>query len=451
MVLVLGDVGRSPRMQYHALSLASTAGMHVDLIGYAGATPHENILSNDKIKLHLMKPLQWRLPRALFLIYAPIKVTYQITQLMWTLMFSASRPHYILVQNPPAIPTLLVVHLVSILRCSHLVIDWHNFGYTLMGINLGERHLLTRISYWYERVLGRGAYGNFCVTEAMRDWLRDHWGITPTVLYDRPADFFRDYSIEEHHDLFVRLHAEGALKECERKDETYNDTLTLFTEQKSQSSTAHMRPDRPALVVSSTSWTADEDFQILLDAVIECEQSFAAQGKSASPRMVVIITGKGPMKDYYMKKIAALELKFCRVLTAWLAAEDYPRLLGAADLGISLHTSSSGLDLPMKVVDMYGCRLPVCAIGFPCLHELVHHNENGMVFADEQELSEQMMELIGNFPADTKKLDSFRQELKTFQQLRWTESWTNCALPIFTADRSNAHHNHQDDQGKKNN
>jgi len=35
-VLVLGDIGRSPRMQYHASSIAKHGG-RVDIIGYHGA------------------------------------------------------------------------------------------------------------------------------------------------------------------------------------------------------------------------------------------------------------------------------------------------------------------------------------------------------------------------------------------------------------------------------
>lgn len=38
-VLVLGDIGRSPRMQYHAMSIAKHGG-RVDLIGYEGIGAH---------------------------------------------------------------------------------------------------------------------------------------------------------------------------------------------------------------------------------------------------------------------------------------------------------------------------------------------------------------------------------------------------------------------------
>ena len=51
----------------------------------------------------------------------------------------------------------------------------------------------------------------------------------------------------------------------------------------------------------------------------------------------------------YEQKMRELNLQHVVFKTLWLAASDYPLLLGSADLGISLHVSSSGLDLPMKV------------------------------------------------------------------------------------------------------
>lgn len=48
------------------------------------------------------------------------------------------------------------------------------------------------------------------------------------------------------------------------------------------------------------------------------------------PKVVVVITGKGAGKAAFEKEVERLEKKweYVRVRTAWLALEDYPRLLG---------------------------------------------------------------------------------------------------------------------------
>ncbi|RKO83400.1 glycosyl transferases group 1-domain-containing protein, partial [Blyttiomyces helicus] len=144
-----------------------------------------------------------------------------------------------------------------------------------------------------------------------------------------------------------------------------------------------------ALIVSSTSWTEDEDFSILLQALRQYEERQRTAG--GLPRLRVVITGKGPMQEAFQREVADAGLEWVKVHTAWLEAGDYPLLLGSADLGISLHTSSSGLDLPMKIVDMFGCGLPVCAADFNCISELVKHDHNGLVFHDAQELFDQLV------------------------------------------------------------
>ncbi|KAL9835351.1 chitobiosyldiphosphodolichol beta-mannosyltransferase isoform 2-T2 [Geothlypis trichas] len=186
---------------------------------------------------------------------------------------------------------------------------------------------------------------------------------------------------------------------------------------------------RPALLVSSTSWTEDEDFSVLLRALEDYER-FIEEGAEL-PALVCVITGKGPLKDYYNGLIQKLHLKHVQICTPWLEAEDYPLLLGSADLGVCLHKSSSGLDLPMKVVDMFGCCLPVCAIHFECLHELVKHNENGLIFRDSQELAEQLKMLFLGFPSLEGKLQSFRENLRESRQLRWDQSWDQTVLPLL--------------------
>lgn len=54
-ILVLGDIGRSPRMQYHAMSIAKHGG-YVDLIGYQGMLPRFDAFSISLLK-HIFKIL----------------------------------------------------------------------------------------------------------------------------------------------------------------------------------------------------------------------------------------------------------------------------------------------------------------------------------------------------------------------------------------------------------
>ena len=115
-------------------------------------------------------------------------------------------------------------------------------------------------------------------------------------------------------------------------------------------------------MISSTSWTEDEDFQVLLDALQLYGEKVCMNDKL--PRLVCAITGKGPLKEFYKQIIEESNFSNVDIVLPWLEPDDYPILVAAADLGVCLHTSSSALDLPMKVVDMFGCAVPVCAIKF---------------------------------------------------------------------------------------
>ena len=53
-VVVLGDVGRSPRMQYHAMSLRKE-GYKVDIVGYAGSAPRSELVFDSNVAIHYMK------------------------------------------------------------------------------------------------------------------------------------------------------------------------------------------------------------------------------------------------------------------------------------------------------------------------------------------------------------------------------------------------------------
>lgn len=137
---------------------------------------------------------------------------------------------------------------------------------------------------------------------------------------------------------------------------------------------------------------------------------------------------------------------------------------GSADVGICLHSSSSGLDLPMKVVDMFGCGLPVCALNFTCLRELVQPGKNGLIFKSSEELAGQLIDILRGFPSSPviKTLKAAIVESRDsssppsahhfgssadigedvggeVEWTSWADNWNGSIRPIVVGDRISQH------------
>ncbi|XP_015116791.1 chitobiosyldiphosphodolichol beta-mannosyltransferase [Diachasma alloeum] len=423
-IIVLGDVGRSPRIQYHGISFLKE-GFDVEIVGYAGSTPLEDLQRHENVRMRYLKPVPaWndRLPKLLSYVF---KTIWQSATLIFELLKNI-RSRYLMIQNPPAIPTIPICWLFCRLSATCFVIDWHNYAYTIMALSIGRENFLVKTTMFIEGYFGARADQNFCVTKAMKEDLDQKWNIKATVLYDRPPQEFKPIELPEKHNLLVKLSEKYEEFRGKEEGSTVLTEVMPYGEIK-------LRRKRPAFIVSSTSWTEDEDFSILFQALAEYEIACCSENSNL-PDLICVITGKGPLKDFWNAIIELRKWKHVKIVTPWLENEDYPKLLASADLGVCLHTSSSGLDLPMKVVDMFGCGLPVCAYNYQCLSELVKHEENSLVFTDYKDLSQQLIYWFTKFPNNIEQLEresKFRNELKAFQQMRWHGNWSTVVFPCF--------------------
>jgi beta-1,4-mannosyltransferase len=444
VVIVLGDVGRSPRMQYHALSLLQ-AGHEVSLVGYHGEQLIPALYSFSEQQLHVIR---FRVPSPKVLQYImPVYFVWRILSLslwlIWMLFVKVptrTAVDCVLVQNPPALPLLFCAYFFCWIRGINqsrrpgLVIDWHNLGYSMLKPNAFQR-----LAKAYEETMAPLADGHLTVTVAMRDFLQRNMNLPEDkmrVLYDCPPAMFQPLSFREQHEILIKLDkqlCQACPKSWYSSRPQEPDAHTLLTQHFGKDR-YESRRGRPALVTSSTSWTPDEDFGILLAALVLLDERIRKLESNLT--VLVVVTGKGPQKALYQQKMSQLALVHVAIQTVWLEPADYPKLLACADMGVSLHTSTSGLDLPMKVLDLFGCQVPVCAVDFACLSELVKDGVNGRVFETTTQLAEQLWELLEPLskspsaaPHNYGRLESYSRNLQ--KQKRWSDNWKENALPVL--------------------
>lgn len=405
-IFVMGDLGHLPRMSYHALSF-SKLEYFVNLCGYVETSPSPEVVDDVNIEIHEIAVTRnaHGLP---FMVFAAQKVFLQVFQI-WRLLFRFRGSDYILIQNPPAMPLLLVaiVFIKLFSRNTELIIDWHNLNYTILNLKFNNpRHPLVRVLKSYEKILGRFADIHITVTRQMKEFLVlefDFRSKSIITLHDRPADQFvpfEELGIDRndfisHHPLF--------------------DGVDV---------------SKYKILVSSTSFTPDEDFNVLLDALKDYDST------ANVPPIFLIVTGKGPLKAQFTARVAELAFKNVVVRSAWLSSEDYPIILSLADLAVSLHTSSSGIDLPMKIVDFFGVGVPVVTVRFPAIGELVHDGINGLITKDKAEVAEsrEIHRLLVDAFTQPQLLATIKAGALKESEVRWDDNWNKKMKKSFEYD-----------------
>lgn len=394
-------------MQMHALALARS-GVQVRLVGCPGTPVFPAVEVHPRISVRFIggrrqaagQRTNW------FLLRAMLRAGAQAMRLLGALLFPGARPDIILVQNPPSIPTLVIALAAARIRRARLVIDWHNFGWAMLGLKIGDGHPIVRLARRYEWNIGRRAELHFCVSKAMAAALLAEGAVERAiVLCDAPPEILPPTTFSQRRKGLMR-----------------------FAHQLDLADVLLVSPNIPVLV-SGTSWSLDEDFAVLLEAIESYDQ---AADEASLPPLAIVITGRGPLRAEFEQMAAGLELMHVHLRTAWLSEPDYRLLLAAADLGLSFHRSASGVDLAMKVADMQGAGLPVCALDYgPCLGEQIQHGENGLVFPDGAALAKQLATLLTGFPAATAELENLRAGVRKTHSITWEENWRRVAKSVI--------------------
>jgi beta-1,4-mannosyltransferase len=155
------------------------------------------------------------------------------------------------------------------------------------------------------------------------------------------------------------------------------------------------------------------------------------------PDLVILVTGDGQRRIEFERRFAGLAARRVHLRARWLEPEDYPRVVGSADLGLCLHRSSSGLDIPMKIADMFGAGVPVCALDYGAtLAERVRHGSNGLLFSTAEQMANVLFDLFETFPGDDQLFERLRTGARKSARMSWDEGWTREAMPVLIPEKA---------------
>lgn len=121
-----------------------------------------------------------------------------------------------------------------------------------------------------------------------------------SVLYDRAVKGrFGPISLPYKHSLFSRV--------------GFADVFTQEID-----SIPQLKADRPLLLLTSTSYTPDEDLSLLINALRRYSKK--SQEDDKLPRIILVVTGAGPQKKMFLEKFKEFNesQKHVQIHAKWL-------------------------------------------------------------------------------------------------------------------------------------
>lgn len=325
---------------------------------------------------------------------------------------------HVLLNTPPVLPTLPLLLLLRplLFPLAALTLDLHNLAFTLM--RLTSPRPVVMLAALCEALSLRLVPNIWTVSTALSTYLRNELHVPSVVLRDRPLPLFSQARESPSSFHVLSTFQQHATVIAPSGHALLTDTAFKLT-----------RP--AAFIVAPSSWTPDEDFSPLFTALSTLDTR-------ARP-IIAVLTGRGPLRSAFEGRVRAAGFKHVVVVFAFLPQLDYAALLATADAGICMHASSSGLDLPMKAVDMAGAGLPALARQYSCISELVQHACTGFLWESEYELTELIDRLLFSEPG-RKELQTVREEVmrrarkadrEAAGRGQWQLEWEQRALPTL--------------------
>jgi beta-1,4-mannosyltransferase len=271
------------------------------------------------------------------------------------------------------------------------VIDWHNFGFSFLEVHKTAKPVV-QIAQFFKFLFGHWETAHITVTEALKPALAER-GIMSVVVRDRPSRIFAP---------------------SRDKRERFSKELELNKDD--------------AWIVTSTSWTPDEKIEMLLDAA----DLLAPVLKRPSVGLSIIITGKGPGRRSFECEVKTRQFANISFMFHFFEkCEDDASFGGCCDAGVSLYVSSSGVELPMKGLDMLGAGLPLLSVTYGCIGELVEDKVNELLFRNARDLAEMLRQL---FVTKEIKLGELQDKAIAAGATKWEDVWSKSAKHVLVAN-----------------